>query len=139
MTFRMVCFYCSHSGEDALDLSGREHLSYPSTVVGVRLPCSGRVEERIMLKAFREGADAVLILGCLEGNCHYLFGNIEARKRVERTKRILDVIGLGGERLEIVNVAPNQGWKLPEMVKEMESRVEKLGRNPLGVERHDHR
>ena len=48
------------------------------------VPCSGRVEELLMLKAFENGADGVMVVGCLEGDCHYMVGNLRARRRVER-------------------------------------------------------
>jgi F420-non-reducing hydrogenase iron-sulfur subunit len=132
LSSRIVCFHCSHAAEDAIDLAGQQHRQYGSNVVLIRLPCSGRAEERHILKEFREGADAVLVVGCLEGNCSHRYGSIAARKKVDRVKSILDDIGLSGERLEMVNVASNQGWKFPEMVKAMEAKIERLGRNPLG-------
>jgi coenzyme F420-reducing hydrogenase delta subunit len=88
-----------------------------------------------LLQAFREGADAVFVAGCLEKNCHHLYGNIEATKRVDQTKRILDSLGLSGERLEMFNLASNQGREFKESMDIMISRVERLGRNPLGVQR----
>ena len=99
----------------------------------IKVMCSGRVEPDFVLKAFREGADAVFVAGCLEKNCHHLYGNIEARKRVDQAKGILDSLGLDGERLELFNLASNQGREFKESMDIMIERVERLGPNPLGV------
>ncbi len=42
------------------------------------LPCTGRIDESLLLKAFENGADGVMVIGCLEGDCHYVNGNIRA-------------------------------------------------------------
>ena len=54
-------------------------LQYPPEVEVILMPCSGRVDIIHLLKAFEAGADAVFVAGCLEGECHYLTGNIRAR------------------------------------------------------------
>jgi coenzyme F420-reducing hydrogenase delta subunit len=106
-------------------------MEYSPDVMIIRLPCSGRVDVLHILRAFREGADAVFVAGCLEGNCNYEYGNIEAKKRVEYARRILSEIGIEGERVEMFNVASNMAWKFKEIVDEMVSRVERIGLSPL--------
>jgi F420-non-reducing hydrogenase iron-sulfur subunit len=73
-------------------------------IESVAMPCSSMTREVFLLKAFEAGADAVIVLVCPEGACDYLEGNIRARKRVDRVKKILDEIGIGGQRLNIYNV-----------------------------------
>ena len=128
---RILGFCCSYCGYASADLAGRQGRGYSSEVRIVRLPCSGRIDVLHILRAFRQGADAVFVLGCLEGNCNFVNGNFEAKKRVEHAKDILEVLGLGAERLEMFNVASNQGWRFPRIVEEMTARVERLGPNPL--------
>jgi len=84
-----------------------------------------------LLKSFQRGADGVYVAGCLEGNCHYLTGNLRARKRVEYIKKILDAIGIGGERLEMYNMSAAQGPRFVEIANEMTERIKKLGPNPI--------
>jgi F420-non-reducing hydrogenase iron-sulfur subunit len=74
----------------------------------IKMPCSSLIREVFLLRAFEAGADVVIVLACPEGSCHYLEGNIRARKRVERVKKILDEIGLDGRRLDIYNL-PREG------------------------------
>ncbi len=71
-------------------------LSYPTNIKIVKVPCTGRVDIILMMKAFENGADGVYLVGCMEGDCHYLTGNLKARKRVEYVKKLLDECGIGG-------------------------------------------
>jgi F420-non-reducing hydrogenase iron-sulfur subunit len=106
-------------------------LSYPANVKIVQVPCTGKVDVLYLLKSFQAGADGVYVAGCMEGDCHYLTGNLRARKRVEYAKKILDEIGIGGDRLEMVNMSAGQGPRFVEIAKEMNERIKGLGPNPL--------
>jgi F420-non-reducing hydrogenase iron-sulfur subunit len=130
---RVIGYICDHSAYAAADLAGENGLRYSADVTLIRLPCAGRLDVLHVLRAFREGADAVFVAGCLEGNCHHLYGSIEARKRVEQAKSILDSLGLNGGRVEMFNLASNQDFRFKEIVDTMVRRVEELGRNPLAV------
>jgi len=80
------CHYCAYA---AADLAGSMRLQYPDNVRVLRLPCTGKVEVDHILAAFERGVDGVMVAGCLEGGCHFLEGNLRARKRVGRAKQIL--------------------------------------------------
>ncbi len=95
------------------------------------MTCSGNIDHRVILNAFEEGADGVLVAGCLEGDCHFLKGNFRARKRVSAVKKLLDEIGLGGNRLEMYNLSSAQGGRFAEISNEMTARIRELGPNPL--------
>lgn len=84
-----------------------------------------------MLRAFQYGADGVLVAGCREGECHFLTGNLRARQRVARAKKMLDDLNLGGERLEMYNLSASMGPRFAEIAQEMTARIKKLGPNPI--------
>ncbi len=130
---RIIGFHCEHGPDGAVDLAGERGLQYSADAILIKVPCAGRIDVEHILRAFREGADAVFVACCLEGNCHHVYGNLEAGKRVEQAKDILEVIGLGGSRLEMFHIASNQPFRIPQIVMEMASRVEELGPNPLGA------
>ena len=69
--------------------------------------------------------------GCLEGGCHFLEGNLRARKRTDRIREMLDEIGVGGERLQMVNLSAAMAPTFVERVQEMVETVRALGPNPL--------
>jgi len=125
------CHYCAYA---AADLAGSLRLSYPPNVRVLRVPCTGKVEVTHVLRAFEWGVDGVIVAGCLEGGCHFLEGNLRARKRVERTRQLLDEIGLGRERLEMFNLSSAEGPRFAEIVREMTERLRRLGPSPLRCE-----
>lgn len=122
------CYFCAFA---AADLAGSMRLQYPTNVKIIRVPCTGKVDVIYILKAFEKGADAVFVAGCLEGNCHYLEGNLRAKKRVLSLKKFLDEIGVGGERLEMFNMSSSMGTAFAEAASEMTSRAKRLGMNPV--------
>ncbi|HYW79675.1 MAG TPA: hydrogenase iron-sulfur subunit [Thermoguttaceae bacterium] len=122
------CHYCAYA---AADLAGSMRLQYPGNVRVLRLPCTGKIEVNYLLAAFERGVDGVIVAGCLEGGCHFVEGNLRARKRVERTKQLLTEIGLEPERVEMYNLSSAEGTRFAALVTEMHGRLEKLGPSPL--------
>ncbi len=106
-------------------------LSYPPNIKIVKVPCTGRVDIIHMLKAFEHGADGVYLAGCLEGECHFLRGNIRARQRVAHVKELLDECGIGGSRIAMYNLSSAQGQRFAEIAREMTEKVRELGPNPV--------
>jgi F420-non-reducing hydrogenase iron-sulfur subunit len=99
------------------------------------LPCTGRIDESLLLKAFENGADGVMVIGCLEGDCHYVNGNIRARARVERVYQILERISIGPERIRMYNLSAGEGAKFAAFTNEFVEQVENLGPSPINLAR----
>ncbi len=133
---KIVAFCCQYCAYNAADLAGSMRLQYSPYVRVVRLLCTGKIDSLFILKAFEEGADAVFVAGCLEGQCHFLEGNLRAKKRVEYTKQLLKEAGIEPERLEMFNMSASMGPKFAETADEMTERVRKLGPSPLKNGRH---
>ncbi len=122
------CNYCAHS---AAALAGSQRLQYPAGVRILSTPCTGKLEIEHILEAFEKGVDGVLIMGCLEGDCHFVDGNLRARKRTERIRSILDEIGLGSERLKMVNLSDVMASAFVQHIREAVDTIRALGPNPL--------
>lgn len=122
------CHYCAYA---AADLAGSMRLQYPNNVRVLKLPCTGKLEVNFILAAFERGVDGVIVAGCLEGGCHFLEGNLRARRRVERTREILGEIGLEPERVEMFNLSSAEGPRFAQIVTEMTTRLTALGPSPL--------
>ena len=105
-------------------------LSYPSNVKVVKLPCTGRADVGLILKAFESGVDGVYLAGCLEGECHYLRGNLRAKSRLSYASQLSEKIGLEKERLEFCHLATNCGVKFAETLQRKSEALKKLGPNP---------
>jgi F420-non-reducing hydrogenase iron-sulfur subunit len=122
------CHYCAYA---AADLAGSMRLQYPNNVRVLKLPCTGKLEVNYLLTAFEQGVDGVIVAGCLEGGCHFLEGNLRARRRVERTREILGEIGLEPERVEMFNLSSAEGPRFAQIVNDMTTRLHGLGPSPL--------
>lgn len=126
-----LCNWCSYEGADA---AGRARKVYPPNLQVVRVMCSGRVDPQFVLKAFKEGADGVIILGCHIGDCHYKTGNIQALKRYQLFKRVLADFGIDPERFRLDWISAGEKEKFVEVVTKMVETVRGLG--PLWGERN---
>jgi len=127
----IVAFCCHYCAYTAADMAGSQRLSYPSNVKIIRVPCSGKVDALHIVKAFEKGADGVYVAGCLDGDCHFKNGNTQARRRVEYVKKYLDEIGIGGERLEMVNMSAGMGLFFAQTATELTEKIRKLGPSPI--------
>jgi F420-non-reducing hydrogenase iron-sulfur subunit len=63
--------------------------------------CSGGLEPSFVLKAFREGADGVLVCGCNLGDCHYTDGNYKTQRRMALLQKVLEQFGIEEPRVQL--------------------------------------
>ena len=119
-----LCNWCSYAGAD---LAGVSRIQYPSNIRIIRVMCSGRVNPSFVIRAFQEGADGVLVGGCHPGDCHYLEGNLYARRRLSMLRQLLDFVGIEKERFLVRWVSASEGGKFADVVKEITEQVRKLG------------
>jgi coenzyme F420-reducing hydrogenase delta subunit len=124
---KIVAYCCKFCAFAAADLAGAMRLQYPPSVRIIGLPCTGKVDAIHLMKAFEEGADGVFVAGCLEGQCHYLEGNLRARKRVAYVKRLLAEVDIEPERIDMFNLSSAMGGRFAEIVEEMTQRIKELG------------
>jgi len=122
-----LCNWCSYEGADS---AGKGQKEYPPNVRIVRVMCSGRIDPQFVLKAFHEGADGVMVLGCHPGDCHYKEGNYNALRRHAILKKLLAQFGIEDERLRLDWVSASEGDKFVQVVTEMVAKIKALG--PFG-------
>jgi len=103
----------------------------PPNVKVVEVPCTGRVDIIHILNALEKGADGVFVIGCLEGECHFLEGNLRAKKRVAYVKGILNSLGIEEERVDMYNLSAAMGQRFAEIVKDGTEKIKKLGPSPM--------
>jgi len=123
----IIAFLCNWCTFTAADLAGTSRLVYPANVKIIRMMCSGMVDPKYVLKAFLEGADGVLIGGCWPGDCHYINGNLKARRRIALVHEILGRFGVDRDRLWLRWVAASEGNMFAETVKDMTDKLKALG------------
>ena len=127
----IVAFCCHYCAYAAADLSGSLRLQYPNSVKVIKLPCTGKLDIQHILDAFEQGADGVMVAGCMEGDCHFQQGNYNAKRRVAYTQTLLRQIGIEPERLKMFNMSSAMARKWADAVTEMDSKVRELGPSPL--------
>lgn len=127
----IVAFCCHYCAYTAADMAGSMRRCYPPQVHIIRVPCSGKVDAIHIMKAFQKGADGVYVAGCLDGDCHFKNGNIQAARRVSYLKRLLNEIGLGEERLEMITMSAGMGERFAVTASEFTEQIRRLGPNPV--------
>ena len=123
-----LCKWCSYAGAD---LAGVSRTKYPANIRIIKIPCSGRFDPLLVLKALRLGFDGVLISGCHPGDCHYQTGNLRARRRIALTKKFLEHMGVNPARFQASWVSSSEGSKFAEIVDQMVKQIKEIGPNEL--------
>jgi coenzyme F420-reducing hydrogenase delta subunit len=101
-------------------------MQYPANVRIVRVPCSGRVDPLYIIKALQEGADGVLVSGCHPGDCHYIRGNLVARRKFAMLKSFLGYLGIEPERVQFSWVSASEGGRFAALIEKVVADVKKL-------------
>ena len=128
---KIMAFCCRFCAYASADLAGSMRIQYPPNVRIILTPCTGRLEVTYFMKAFEQGADGVLVAGCLEGGCHFQEGNLHAKMKVIQAKMLLKEVGLEPERLEMYNISASNSVLFARAADEMTELARKLGPNPL--------
>ncbi len=121
-----LCNWCSYAGAD---LAGVSRIQYPPNVRIIRVPCSGRVNPLFLLRGLQNGADGVLVSGCHPGDCHYLSGNLAARRKFALVRELLNYAGIEPERVQFTWVSASEGGRFAAIVQKVVDQVRKLGPN----------
>ncbi|MFB3922239.1 MAG: hydrogenase iron-sulfur subunit [Terriglobia bacterium] len=124
---RIVGFFCNWCTYLAADLAGTSRMKYAPNVRVVRTMCSGRVDPQMVLWAFHNGADGVLIGGCHPGDCHYQEGNYKALRRSKLLRKMLPQFGIEPERLRLEWISASEGERLRDVVNEFTEQIRRLG------------
>jgi len=124
----LACNWCGYS---AADQAGSAKIQYPPNIRIARIMCLGMVDPYVVMRAFEIGFDGVILIGCHEGNCHYLSGNIAAQDVVKKLHILLRALGLGQGRLAIDAASASEGPEFAEIVTEFTNQIRKMGPSPL--------
>ena len=119
-----LCNWCSYAGAD---LAGVSRLQYGPNVRIIRVPCSARVDPQFILKALQNGADGVLVSGCHPGDCHYIHGNLVARRKFSVIKKFLEHIGIESERVQFSWVSASEGSRFAALMNSVIADVKRVG------------
>ena len=119
-----LCNWCSYAGAD---LAGVSRIQYSPNIRVIRVPCSGRVNPFYIIKTLQNGADGVLVSGCHPGDCHYISGNLVARRKFALLKSFLEHIGIEPGRVQFSWVSAAEGGRFAQIVEKVTKEVKELG------------
>lgn len=119
-----LCNWCSYAGAD---LAGTSRLSYPPNLRAIRVPCTGRVDPLLVIKALQQGADGVLVAGCHPGDCHYREGNYHTRRRFAVLRELLPFLGIEKERLRVEWISASEGKRFASVIEDFTRTITELG------------
>jgi F420-non-reducing hydrogenase iron-sulfur subunit len=121
----IFCCQCAGGGA-ALDYAEPEDVDFQL------VPCAGKIDPQRLLKSMEGGADGVVIVGCPPGECKMAEGNLRASRRSGYVRGILDEIGVGGDRIEIV--LPEAGQEaLVGAIADAVTKIKSLGPSALNL------
>ena len=123
-----LCKWCSYAGAD---LAGTSRKKYAANIRIIKIPCSGRIDPLLIIKALQTGFDGVLVSGCHPGDCHYQTGNYRARRRIAVTKKFLEYLGVEPQRLQASWVSASEAGKFAEVVGDVTKQLKDAGPNRL--------
>jgi F420-non-reducing hydrogenase iron-sulfur subunit len=123
-----LCNWCAYTGAD---LAGTSRLRYAPNIRVIRVMCSGRIDPTFILKAYRQGADGVLVCGCHPGDCHYQEGNYKCLRRFKLIQKYIAQMGIEPERLRLEWISASEGKQFAELVNEMTATILNIGPNRI--------
>lgn len=119
-----VCNWCTYAGAD---LTGTSRMKYAPNVKIIRFPCTGRIDFMLLLKAFENGADGIIVSGCHPNDCHYTSGNFHAKRRWIMFRELMTFMGVDMNRVTFSWVSAAEGAKWADVVNSTVTRIRDLG------------
>ncbi|MEW5736279.1 MAG: hydrogenase iron-sulfur subunit [Thermodesulfobacteriota bacterium] len=129
--FRIILYLCNWGPHTAFHTLQDSCAALPPSVKMIRIPCSGRISKALLFKPFEMGADGVALVGCDEGTCRYGVGVASAQENVADTREILELLGLGRDRLRLFLSSGENHQGLSEFLSGFAASIETLGKSPV--------
>jgi coenzyme F420-reducing hydrogenase delta subunit len=121
-----VVFVCNWDGLSCVENAAQKRLGLSPNIKIVRVSCLSRINTGLILHAFVNGADGVMLLGCESGTCHYGIDAKITDQNVERTRSIMKMLGLKQQRLEVLRLKRGEGENFVKSINEFINRFEDL-------------
>ncbi|HWR97370.1 MAG TPA: hydrogenase iron-sulfur subunit [Candidatus Methanoperedens sp.] len=109
---RIVIFSCQHAPHFAFQSLYRRERRGEGDAVRVLTACIGRVGEDLVLEAFRQGADGVVVLGCPPETCRHGLDLERFNGRLVALRAIIETLGIPAHHLLVGSFQPHEGERL---------------------------
>lgn len=112
MADSILIIHCAEGAKKALARMSEEGHKLPPQFKTFELPCTGNVNEVLLMENLQNGSAGVVVLGCQKENCKHMDGNLRAERKVARVKKLLSEAGVEGKFVEMIFTAPDEGKRL---------------------------
>jgi heterodisulfide reductase subunit A-like polyferredoxin/coenzyme F420-reducing hydrogenase delta subunit len=130
----VMAFACGWGGLPAADLAGKNGLNYDPRVHILGIPCVGQIDPCVMVRAFKEGANGLILVGCLPEECHHSYGVDHAWSRVSAIKKLLTMCGFDRRRLSLAHADLNKPKDFIRTVESFSQTINDIGPIPKTAE-----
>lgn len=130
---KIIAFLCNWCGYVESDLKDVDQFQKDHTLRIVRVMCSGSIQLPLILDAFKNGSDGVMVCGCSPGNCHYISGNEKAEIRLNQAKEICDLLNINPNRIKLDLGSADKGKNLKDIINDFTDELNNLG--PFEIEK----
>ena len=126
----LLAICCNWSPWACYNAAGMEKIKLPSNLRVIRVMCIGRINQALILKAFENGADGVILLECKDEDCRYGPGPEVGHKNVDRVRKILNLLGIGQKRLVEKSFFAHEKTEMAIALNEFAEKIKTMGPNP---------
>ncbi len=104
----VLAFGCAWGGLAAADNAGAKGLAHDPRLYMLRVGCIGQLDPSVMARAFLEGANSLLLIGCPPEDCHHSYGLDHTWSRVNLIKKLLGLCGFDRRRIALAHADLNR-------------------------------
>ena len=116
----VLLIHCAEGAKKALRRMTELGHTIPGEVATFELPCTGSVNEVLLLEILEADFKNIIVLGCHKDNCRYMNGNLRAEKRIHRVNKLLQDAGIQNgktdRQVKMIFIAPDEGLKLHQEI-----------------------
>jgi len=121
---------CNWSPWACYNAMGMAKYEIPSNLRVIRVMCIGRINQALILRAFENGADGVILLECKDEDCRYGPGPEVGHSNVARVRKILRLIGIDQMRLIEKSFFAHEKDEMKKSLWEFAAQIKEKGPNP---------
>jgi heterodisulfide reductase subunit A len=120
-------FGCNWGGVAAADHAGLKGLKYDRRFHMLPVGCIGQLDPCIIGRAFLEGANGLLLIGCPPEECHHSYGLDHTWSRINLVKKLLTLCGLERERVALAHADMTKAERFGQTVGSFMATMDELG------------
>ena len=104
----VMAYGCVWGGLAAADHAGLKGMTYDPRLYLLRVGCIGQLDPSVLARAFMEGANGLILIGCPPDDCHHSYGLDHTWSRVNVMKKLLEFSGQDRRRIALAHVDLNK-------------------------------